>query len=568
MRRRYWFRGLAVWLSVSLVSGCAGRLARPVHHPPVKTEAAEAKRDTTDDQPAQRLAQAHAHYAAGVIHEMNEEREAALEEYYQAASEDPANEEMLLDVSGRFLQNKQPEKALELLNRATASPHASGDLFARLGLIYSQLGKPEQASAADRQAIKRAPASLAGYQNLVLIYLQAKQDQEAFKVLEEAYAQPTVTPEFLLGLSDLYGSLALQSSALKEKANARLLTVLRRADRLNPSSATSRLKLADSFSALGETARAAQIYLDLLKKLPDMPMIRERVHAKLAGIYLRGSDGRRAGEQLQAILRDDPTNPQVYYYLGRIAYEEKKPAEAAEYLRKAVMLNPDFQEAYFYLAVAQLGANQTSDALATLEIARRKSPQNFDLELWTGLAYSQQKAYPEALRHFTEAEVIAKATDPSRLNYEFYFQVGAASERSGNYAQAADNFEKCLRANPDSSEAMNYLGYMWAEHGTNLVRARDLIEKAVKAEPKNGAYLDSLGWVLFKLGQPQQALAQVLKALSLSDEPDPTEYEHLGDIYLELKQPEKAREAWVKSLALEPNEPLRKKLESLAPSTK
>ena len=95
-------------------------------------------------------------------------RAAATEEYYQAALLDPDDEALILEVSRRLLQNKQPEKALEVATRAAARPNASGQIYARLGLIYSQLGKPDQAAAANRTAIKKSPGSLAGYQNLFL----------------------------------------------------------------------------------------------------------------------------------------------------------------------------------------------------------------------------------------------------------------------------------------------------------------------------------------------------------------------------------------------------------------
>ena len=164
------------------------------------------------------------------------------------------------------------------------------------------------------------------------------------------------------------------------------------------------------------------------------------------------------------------------------------------------------------------------------------------------MALSRQKAYREALKHFTAAEVIAQATDPKQLDERFYFQLGATCERKGDYAQAEKHFEKCLKLAPDFAEAMNYLGYMWAEHGLKLDQARELIEKAVKAEPKNAAYLDSLAWVLFKLNQPKEALPYALKAAELSEEPDATVCDHLGDIYAALNQLDKAREAWRKSL--------------------
>ena len=138
-------------------------------------------------------------------------------------------------------------------------------------------------------------------------------------------------------------------------------------------------------------------------------------------------------------------------------------------------------------------------------------------------------------------------------------------ERKGDYAQAEKYFQKCLVLSPDFAEAMNYLGYMWTEHGEKLDQARELIEKALKAEPKNAAYLDSMAWVLFKQKQPQEALPYALKAAELSEKPDATVFDHIGDIYEALKQPEKAREAWRKSVSLEPSEGISKKIEANGP---
>jgi tetratricopeptide (TPR) repeat protein len=133
------------------------------------------------------------------------------------------------------------------------------------------------------------------------------------------------------------------------------------------------------------------------------------------------------------------------------------------------------------------------------------------------------------------AEIIAKRTDPGQLNEGFYFQLGATCERKGDLPQAEEYFKMSLKLAPDYAETLNYLGYMWAEHGTNLVQAREMIEKAVKAEPKNAAFLDSLAWVLFKLDQPKEALPYALQAAELTEKPDATLYDHLGDIYAALK---------------------------------
>jgi tetratricopeptide (TPR) repeat protein len=561
MQRRYWILGAAAALGIGLAAGCS---SAPRNKPATQREKASAaiKRERADERAVQRRAEAHAHYATGVLRDMNDDPKGALDEYCQAAQLDPDDESLILEVSRRLMQSKQQERALEIVKRATTQPDASGQLYARLGLIYSQLGKNEQAAAANREAIKKSPGSLTGYQNLFLNYLHNKQPQEALNALDEAARQPGVHADFLVNLAELYVTVGAQAPAEKEKSRAKALATLNRAAKLAPMTPLLRLKLADGFNLLGESAKAAQLYLEVLKQPPDVPMVEDRVRAILTNIYLRASDRKRATEQLQAILRGDPTNPQVHYYLGRLALEDKKPAEAADHLSKTVLLMPELETAYYFLALSQMEQNKGNEALATLDKARQKFPQSFAMEFYTAMAYSRQKSYAEALKHFVTAEVIAKASDPSQLNEGFYFQLGATCERKGDYDQAERYFEKSLELAPKFAEAQNYLGYMWAEHGLKLDKARELIEKAVKAEPKNAAFLDSMAWVLFKLNQPAEALPYALKAVELSEEPDATLDDHVADIYAALKQLDKAREFWRKSLALEPNEEIRKKLDA------
>jgi tetratricopeptide (TPR) repeat protein len=564
MLHRYWMWGAVLAMGSMLVAGCGSASGRKAA-PPKGSSSAALKRERVDEAASARRAEAHAHYAAGVVREMNNEQPAATEEYYQAAGLDPGDEELILEVSHRLLQLKQPERALALLLRAAAQPGASGQIDARLGFVYAQLGKPDQAVAANRAAIRKSSNSLSGYHNLFLGYLGNKQPQEALKVLDEAARQLKPDGEFLAGLADLYLSYGTQVPAQKDVAKAKALAVLNRAAQLSPVTPLQRLKLADGFNLLGESDKAAQLYLEVLKQPPDLPMVQERVRANLTAIYLRGSDHKRAIEQLQAILKDDPTNPQAHYFLGRLELEANQPAEAADHLAKTILLSPDFESGYLFLALAQIETEKPSTALTTLDRARQKFAPSFDLEFYTGLAFSREKAYAEAFRHFLEAENIAKRDDPQLLREGFYLEMGSTCERKGDYAQAEEYFQKCLSIAPDFSQAMNYLGYMWAEHGEKLDQARELIEKAVKAEPKNAAYLDSLAWVLYKQKQAQAALPYALKAAELSEKPDATVFEHIGDIYDALKQPEKAHEAWRKSVSLEPNEAVSKKIESSGP---
>ena len=173
------------------------------------------------------------------------------------------------------------------------------------------------------------------------------------------------------------------------------------------------------------------------------------------------------------------------------------------------------------------------------------------------------KDYTNALKFLTAAEIIARAKETNRMNEELFFHLGAAYERNHQFKEAETYFRKCLELSPEFPEALNYLGYMWAERGENLKEAHEMIEKAVKLEPKNAAFLDSLGWVLFRLDQPHDALKWIQKAIEHAEEPDATLFDHLGDILAALKQQEQAREAWQKAYAIEPSDQIQRKLNAV-----
>jgi tetratricopeptide (TPR) repeat protein len=560
---------LVLAASGALVGGCGSSRtdATPSREKSVATSPS-SKRSSGRKTSAEDLATAHAHYASAVIHEMNGEADEALGEYTAAATNDLSDEELLLDVSRRLVVAKQPEKAIELLTRATARPTATAALYAQLGGVYSRLGQTDRAIAANRAAIRKDPARLDGYRNLFVIYLQNQKTADALNVLDEAAKVPGTNEEFLVGLGELYVNFGYQFPAQREATFNKASAVLLRGQKQNSDDPELLLKLADLLNVIGRGDDAAKIYQDLIKRLANVPYVRESIRAKLADIYLGNSDRTNAAEQLEAIVRDNPTDWKAFYALGVVECDDQHYPRAIECFNRTMLLNPDYETAYFKLVETQIYADKGSEALETLEKVRQKFParrRSFLTEYLAGLACRQEKDYTNAIGHFTSAEITARAVETNRLTEAFYFQFGATCERQGDLEQAEKCFQKCLELSPNFAEAQNYLGYMWAEHGTNLDRAHDLIEKALKSEPKNDAYLDSMAWVLFKLNRPKDALNYILKAVENAEEEDATVYDHLGDIYQALGQSDKAQEAWRKSVSLEANEEVRKKIK---PATK
>ena len=563
MQLRLRFRSMAPALISLLIAGCHSTTISPT----VGEEGYTVPRTIASTTASEDLAEkdrvdAHAHYAAATIHELNGEGELALQEFFESACKDLDNEPLILEVSRRLLQAKRNDQALDLVSRATARRNASGILFARLGFIHAQMEKPDLAREADQNAIRKDPKSLAGYQNLFLLEIQGGRTNEALGVIDRAAKVSQPGPEFLIGLAELYGAYGSQVPKSKELSQLRGLSVLRQATNAAISDPHLELRLANAFTLLGQDAEAARVYEHLVDRLPDASLLRDELRAKLAQIYLQENDSERAAKQLAGMLQDNPTDIQAHYFLGQLADQDKKYDQAAEHFSKVVLLSPDAEPAYYQLADAQISAGKSEDAISTLEKARQKFSSNFLLEYLTGLAHSVAKDYTNSVKFLRAAETIGSIRTPERLTAGFYFQFGVSCERSGDYEEGVKKFEKCLALAPDMHEAQNYLGYMLADRGEQLDRARELIAKALAAEPASAAYLDSMGWVLYRLNQPEEALRYVEDAVKKSEEPDATLYDHLGDILAKLGRAAEARAAWEKSLSIEENVVVRKKVDA------
>ncbi|MEY4385176.1 MAG: hypothetical protein RLY20_459 [Verrucomicrobiota bacterium] len=543
---------------------CAGVFMTSSCRSTPSSRAPEAKKAASDAE-LQRKAEGHAHYSQGVLLEMSRQRDAALEEFHKSAEFDPGNEDLVVEVAHRWLTQKKPERALDLLKFAASQPDSTAMMDVLLATAYVQTGKTNLAVEANQRAIKKAPKLLAGYQNLHLNYYQLQHTNEALGVLDAAAKLRDVDADFLIGLAECYVNFASSIPSVKSNAFPKALALLNRAESQSVSNIQARVRLADGFNVVGEREKAAKLYQALLSDFPQATTLQENLRAKLTDLYLRGKDPKHAVEQLELITKSDPLNVQAHYYLAMLAAEAGDSAKAAEHYGNVVTLNPKFEQAYYDLAVAQLSIQKTNEVFKTLQAAQKKFGESFISEYLLGLANTRVGRYAEAVKRYTSAEIIARASDPKRLTAQFYFQAGSALERKGDYTEAVKYFEKAMELKPEFPEAANYLGYMWAERGENLERAKGLIEQAVKAEPKNDAYLDSMAWVLFKQGKAREALPFMQQAVEIAEEEknlDPSLYDHLGDIWAALGDKEKARAAWSNALKLGANEEIKKKIEA------
>lgn len=123
-------------------------------------------------------------------------------------------------------------------------------------------------------------------------------------------------------------------------------------------------------------------------------------------------------------------------------------------------------------------------------------------------------------------------------------------ERRDDIARAEADFRKILVADPDSTAALNALGYTLADRTTRYQEALELIDRARTAEPDNAAIIDSYGWVLYRLGRKNDALTELRRAFALQK--DPEIGAHVGEVLWDLGRKEEARKYFEEARKLDP----------------
>ena len=160
--------------------------------------------------------------------------------------------------------------------------------------------------------------------------------------------------------------------------------------------------------------------------------------------------------------------------------------------------------------------------------------------------------------------MLDKGLEKAPADADLLFRKGVLLDKAGRKNEAIEVMFKILQTEPKNANALNYIGYTYADLGINLVEARQMVKAALEIEPEDGYIMDSMAWVYYRMGQHKKALEVLLEATRRVPR-DPVIQEHLGDIYLSLGKKAKAAEAYQKALEYEHNEPekIKEKLKQL-----
>ena len=442
-----------------------------------------------------------------------------------------------------------------------------------LNYVYAQLltklGRGDESKQYLQRAVEVDPTFGPAILQLIDIYQKENEWKKAAEIM-----QPLITEDPMnLDLQRQQAYFYLRGG-MAEKARAAFKALIE----ADPKDTRSQFYLAEALNDLEQYAEADKIYRGLLEKNPsdaevlasyglsqigqrqlddaaktfhlllgiaDLPdNLQVLAKTQLAYIDLQKGNYQAAVDDAKSVLifRDKPNTQAINIALDAFK-KQKRYSDAIALLQPLVdnFAGDAFVNARYVEMLLRAGAVDRAKLAATTQV--KFGAKN---TIATAEAYVQTEQYQPAIAMLQDA--LRKTPD----DVDLQFELGSTYERSGDTKSAERVFLGILEKHAEHAGTLNYLGYMWADHGVNLDRAAEMLNRAVKQEPRNGAYIDSLGWVYFRQGKLDLAEKYLADAAKLLPR-DATVHEHLGDVLAKRGEVHRALDLYREALTFEPD---------------
>ncbi len=502
----------------------------------------------------------------------------------QAIALEPSTAEPRAELAGLYArQDKAPEAVAAAEDALTVDPK-NQEANRILGSVLAALAEQRQAArpgddvaAYPRRAmaaleIARADGTgeLSVDLALARLYLQSDRPGDAVPLLRRVVLEQPQYAEGSVLLAE-----AQEAAGAPDAAVDTLTSLLGE----QPQFFRGRVQLAEIYEHQRRWPQAA----DAWARVQALNPRNNEVASRRASALISAGRAGEARDVLTAALKTAPNDLRMSFMLAQ-AQRDAGDAAAAETTARALQAAHPEDVRSTYLLAQMLDARGQYQQIVDLlqpEVARQKAAKATGPEIAMllgseGLALQQLRRYDEAIALFSEASDLApeepirhvlliqgysaagrhkdaldaagKARSRFPQETTVLYQLGAALDRAGRQPEAEKTFRDIIARDPLDAGALNYLGYMLAEHGTSLDDAVTFIQRALTIEPGNPSFLDSLGWAYLQQGRLD--LAETPLATAAGKMPkNSVIQDHLGDLRLKQSRHADAVAAWQKALA-------------------
>ena len=474
-----------------------------------------------------------------------------------AADRDPEALFLKKELVALYLQQESHQKALGVMETVLSAEPDNIDAMIMVATIKKALQMDADAVAIYEKVLTLAPERRNIYHLLGKIYLENGDLENAFRVfteMSERFEDDYMGPYYLgriyqakdeseraetLFLKALEKAPYLIEPRLeliriyeqKTGQDLKLITVYEEILELYPDNVPTSIELGLLYHKNDMTEPAEALFRKMGRQSLEDPNI---IRTMLQNLILQKRD-EEALIILKQMLAEVPENTEIRYLAG-VVFENLGNLDAA--LQQFETIETDtryYPSAAIHLAIIYYKRDDLEKGIAALEAAMDVVPDEDKIQIIPYLAsfYKEKEMISQALS-LVSAGLEIEPDNPGLL-----YERGVIYDIMGDTDAAVKQMVEVVRRDPDHADALNYIGYTYADQGINLEEAERLVIKALSIKPDNGYIIDSLGWVYYQKGLFEEALVHLERAAELVPE-DPIILEHLGDVYTKLAQPEKA----------------------------
>jgi tetratricopeptide (TPR) repeat protein len=421
---------------------------------------------------------AEGHILMGGVRFAQNKRDEALASFNRAVEIDPKRIESYMSLARFYIVINDPAKAEETFKRAFSVSSNSALAHTEYGKYLIQTNRLNEAEAELKKAVEVDPSNRNSRFVLASFYLVNKQLDKA----EEGYK----------ALADLD----------KDKPEGQSV-------------------LGDYYSAVNRLDDAVRIYQDVLTKNPEYTQGRYR----LGEIMLMKGDTKGADEQIESVLKKDPTDRQALLLRARLKARSGQAEglkAAIDDLKEVLKQEPNSKVGLYFMAQSNFSLGLIDQARVFAGDLERNYPDylpaklmQIQIALGTGDAKAAVSLSSDLLERL-------KKTGPDRENSpEMLAEVqaktliarGAAYARLANNAAARQDFTAARDIAPNSTEGyINLAAIAIAENKTDEAVA--LYEKALSIAATEYNALDGLIRLYASRKELDKAHARIDQALS------------------------------------------------------
>lgn len=456
-------------------------------------------------------------------------KEEALKIAKEILAKDPQNIQALIIAASVYQAEKDLKAASDMLKRASEADPERKDLRIALGRIQMNLGDISGAVETFAAYTKKFPGDFKGFYFLGKALARQGKVSAAIAALNKASKLEPARIEALAEIALLYE----KSGDMKSLAST-YEKILKR----DPKNLVAQIELGLCYKKAGNKKKADEIFSRLAQRARSDANLVSVIYARFVG-NKRFDDAKNV---INSIIEHGGGNSDLYYLAGAVEYTQGNCQDALFYLSMVDKDSCFYLDAVIHKALCLEKIKGSKEAVSYLYPIYKSADNSVKLRLIPFISsfYMAQDAYAKA------AEILDEGLALDANNARMLYDLGVVYDKMGKPDEALKIMQKVLKLEPGNPDALNYVGYTYADKGMRLDEAEQMIKKALEAKPDNGYFLDSLGWVYFRQGRIKEAISFLEKAVEKTKN-DPVILEHLGDAYTSAGMHEKAVKAYNKA---------------------